>query len=181
MLPFFYNFPKTTYPDDLGKPKILTDILTSFILKHNQIEQFYTWQRYLVTDGETPLSIALKLYGDESLHWVILVVNNMINPYYDFPLESSLVEHLVASKYQDGLTGIHHFYDTVLERECDDVDSAKYRANLSLVPVQVNVITNYEYEVELNALKREIIIVNPKLIGLFVEYIENTLKEATKK
>jgi hypothetical protein len=170
---FFEFFPSTSY-----EKKTVTNILTAFLLKRDQINNLLFFQRYVINDGETPMSIAKKLYKDERLHWVILLVNEIVDPYYDFILPSNFFEKFVNAKYEDGIEGIHHFWDTNIDRECDEVDSAKYRDNLSLVPAGVRVVTNYEYEVEQNGDKREILVVNPVYIVEFVEMIRKTLKNA---
>ena len=41
---------------------------------------------YDVQDGDTPSILAYQVYGDANKHWVILLFNNIINPYYDWPL-----------------------------------------------------------------------------------------------
>ena len=34
---------------------------------------------YEVKEGETPESIAHKLYGDTELHWIVLMMNNVVD------------------------------------------------------------------------------------------------------
>ena len=41
---------------------------------------------YNVKSGETPESIADKLYDDSQLHWIILLVNEVTDRYHDWPL-----------------------------------------------------------------------------------------------
>lgn len=166
-----------SYPNINYENKNVTNILTSFLLKKNKVNNLLFFQRYVINEGETPLSIAKNLYGEENLHWVILLVNNIIDPYFDFIMQSSYIEKIVNEKYEDGSEGIHHFWNTDLEIECDDVDSEKYRENIETVPQGVRVVTNYEYESEKNNNKREIVIVNPLHIIEFVEMVRKTLKD----
>ena len=36
--------------------------------------------------GDTPEIIASKYYGDPEKHWIVLLANDIINPFFDFPL-----------------------------------------------------------------------------------------------
>jgi hypothetical protein len=44
------------------------------------------FQKYAIEDGERPDALAEKAYGDPFYDWVILLVNNMVNVQYDWPM-----------------------------------------------------------------------------------------------
>ena len=40
---------------------------------------------YVIQDGETPESLARRFFNDSFLDWVILLINNIIDPFEDWP------------------------------------------------------------------------------------------------
>jgi hypothetical protein len=56
--------------------RFLKDILDSITL----------YEEYSIEDGDTPEIIAHKIYGNVSLHWLIMLANLKFNLWNDFPL-----------------------------------------------------------------------------------------------
>ena len=54
---------------------------------------------YLVNDGETPEMISYKVYENSQYHWVILHINNIINPRTEWPLENRFIIPLIYDTY----------------------------------------------------------------------------------
>jgi hypothetical protein len=50
-------------------------------------------------EGERPDTLAHKIYGKSDLHWVILLFNEIIDPYYEWPLTTSELDSYIAYKY----------------------------------------------------------------------------------
>lgn len=55
--------------------------------------------RYVIKDGDTPRSLANLLYENEYYDWVICVLNNIVNPYYDWPLSEDSFYEMIEQKY----------------------------------------------------------------------------------
>ena len=51
------------------------------------------------------------MYGDSDYFWVITLVNNIVNRYYDWPLDEYVFQQYVKDKYANA-DGIHHFERT---------------------------------------------------------------------
>jgi hypothetical protein len=119
-MPYFTELPKTLYPNldaEDGTYVQLTNILTrsNFLREVNEnVSLFYDYE---VKDGETPEVIAEKLYGDVGRFWIVLMFNNLSNPYYDFPLVQEQVHDLITQKYtqsiEDSQTTIHHWEERI--------------------------------------------------------------------
>ena len=43
------------------------------------------FEQYSIGDGELPFHIAKEVYGDDELDWVVLLTNNITDPYEDWP------------------------------------------------------------------------------------------------
>lgn len=111
---FFKNFSILPYKfDELStNSKIVTNILTSakFLnLFPEKSNNFYV--DYIVKDGEKPEHIADRVYGKSTYHWIILMSNQIYNPYFDWPLSDHELEEYILNKYK----GIAIFFDCVGE------------------------------------------------------------------
>lgn len=106
---YFNAFPQTLYSNDDRKTvKVVTNILLRTVITEQLKQNFASYDEYDVRDGDTPEILAFKLYGDSNLHWIILLFNDILDPTFDWPLESSKLYSFVEGKYND-VQGIHHY------------------------------------------------------------------------
>ena len=77
---YFDSFPVIPY-DAKGnlEYKDVTNLLRRVGLRAKVRSNTLLYDTYDVKEGETPEIIAHKLYGDAELHWVILLVNDIID------------------------------------------------------------------------------------------------------
>ena len=74
---------------------------------------FFT--KYKIVGNERPDNIAFKEYEDSSLDWVVLLANNMLNVYDEWPLPQNSLDEILLEKYgtyDELYSGVHH-YETV--------------------------------------------------------------------
>jgi len=97
---YFNNFP-TLYYDLKGTRKfeLVVDILRRVRINTQTQNSLNLYGEYTIKDGERPDTIAHKLYGDSELHWVILLFNEIHNPYYEWPMDRLSFESYCANKY----------------------------------------------------------------------------------
>jgi hypothetical protein len=89
---YFNKFPSLNYSFDNGvTTKVAVDILKRIGFKDSIKNETELFTDYEVLDGETPEMVAEKIYGDPSLHWIIIIMNDIVNPYYDWPLSSRVL------------------------------------------------------------------------------------------
>jgi hypothetical protein len=130
MAKYFSYFPTTVYkPIDEGNEyDFVTNIMTRFKMENSIKENSATFYRYDVQDGDTPETVAHKYYGSVEKHWIVLMMNDIIDPQYDWPLEYRTLSRFVDNKYSannyadtantnlSGLTwsrqNIHSYYKT---------------------------------------------------------------------
>ena len=169
---------KTAYRID-EKVYQLTNICESYALKRLNIDKTYLYQDYFVQADSTPESISNDIYKTVKYWWVIMIVNNIVNPFYDLPLSHDLIVGYCTDRYGSP-DAIHHFYDETIKRYCDDVDSEKYaimQANNQGLPVYIRPVTVLEHEIELNNDRARIKVVNPQFISIFEEVFTELLNE----
>ena len=96
---YFANFPVIPY-DSVGNSKFkdVTNLLRRVAVRSKVKTNTMLFDTYDVKSGETPESIADKLYDDSELHWVILLVNNITDRYHDWPLSERQFNAIVNEK-----------------------------------------------------------------------------------
>lgn len=95
MSQYFAAFPSINYSGTNAKNIMLrTNVVKSF---SRNSSNFYP---YTIKDGETADTIAYDYYGDANYIWVIYIVNNIIDPYYEWPLNTVEFERFIIDKYQ---------------------------------------------------------------------------------
>lgn len=55
---------------------------------------------YTVKEGETPGEISFHYYGNVNYVWLIYLANNVIDPYYDWPMTQANLDGFVSDKYR---------------------------------------------------------------------------------
>ena len=89
---------------------------------------------YTIEDADTPESIALSLYGATTYHWVIMLSNEIHNPYLDWPIDQNVINYYCEKKYgvdTDGellmLKVSHYEYDNQIIGEYEHPVAGKTR------------------------------------------------------
>lgn len=84
---FFDDFPAISYSLDNGKSiQIITDILRRVVLSKEFKTNSAFFEEYEVFEGETPEDVSYRFYGTQRLHWLVLMLNDIINPRFEWPL-----------------------------------------------------------------------------------------------
>jgi len=97
---YFEMFPKTLY-DMEGKSEerlLVSDIMRRVRVKFSELADKIHYEQYAMRDGETIEQVAHKLYGNSRYHWVLLLINNIIDPIHDIILDDiSFSDHLYGN------------------------------------------------------------------------------------
>jgi hypothetical protein len=99
MAKYFSKFPKIFYNFGGNTTDTITNIVARFTLEQKFKENTATYYNYNIRDGETPEIIASKVYGSPEKHWLILMMNDIVDPQYDWPLEYKTLNDFIESKY----------------------------------------------------------------------------------
>ena len=173
---YFDMFPNIYYSaKGDGKFTIMKDLLARVKLIANVKDNILGFDYYDVKDGETPEMIAHKYYGDVNLHWTILVVNDVIDYYEDWPMSVQRFEQFVKDKY-DNPQGIHHY--EISQTSGDTTVKIDVGMNTTEYP-SATAISNYQYEDSLQEKKRQIRLIGTRYISDFVKEFESKMKEAS--
>ena len=117
---------------------------------------------YIVKDGQSPEQVSFQFYGSAYYHWVVLMINDIVNPREEWPLDQTQFEDMMTLRYEDTLA-IHHYIDPVSGFEVDSTF-------VGAVPITV-----LEYEEEVNEAKRHIKMLDSKYLRQFVKLFETQI------
>jgi len=99
---YFSKFPLTRYPflqDSAVKHKVAVNIMKRIGIAPELKDATQVFTEYELQDGETPEIIADKLYGTPELHWLVLIFNDVIHPYYDWPMSNITFENWIEKTH----------------------------------------------------------------------------------
>tara|TARA_B100000035_G_scaffold308384_1_gene312957 strand:+ start:1163 stop:1672 length:510 start_codon:yes stop_codon:yes gene_type:complete len=156
-----------------GKYTVMKDLMSRVKLISKVKENILGFDYYDVKDGETPEMIAHKYYGDVNLHWIILVTNDIIDYYEDWPMSVQRFEEFVKEKY-DNPQGIHHYEITQTSGDT----TVTIDVGMNTTDYSGTAISNYQYEDKLQEKKRQIRLITPEYVDQFVKEFERKMNEA---
>lgn len=112
---YFSYFPKLIFTFDKNSlnQQAVTNIFARSTFLKDIANNTSVYFEYQVKESDTPEIIADKIYGDSFRAWIILLFNNIINPNYDFPMKSEILDSYIENKYKQTITAakdtIHHY------------------------------------------------------------------------
>lgn len=166
---YFSAFPLTTNLDGQQIKNITYRI--DFI---NRIkENISLFQFVNIQTGQRPEDVAYQYYQDMTLYWIVLWLNDIIDPYYDWLLTDSQLYAYVQNKYGvENVNAVNHYETT-----------ASHPLGAGVWVDQTNTpntaISNLSYEQTINEGKRKIKIVKPVYIRQILDEYQQELNSAT--
>ena len=179
---YFDSFPKILYDSKgNGEVKIVTNLLKRVAIRTKVKNNSVLYDTYTVQNGDTPESIADKLYDDPELHWVVLLVNDITDRYHQWPMYEQQFNTYLNEKY-DNPDGVHHYE---IEQSSGNTrtkievynNSALFSGDTDFYG-SATTITNREYEEAEQDRKRRIKLLDPSFIDQFVQEFEILMKES---
>jgi hypothetical protein len=101
MAEYFNFFEKIYYflEDEKNSLDLITNLTIKFKFDNNFKNNSVLFYDYVVEDGETPEMISYKFFDDVEKHWVILFLNDIIHPQFDWPLSENNLKDYIEKKY----------------------------------------------------------------------------------
>lgn len=100
MARYFNNFPKIDYSLETNNQKdYITNIISRFGIDEALKNNSSIYYEYYIEDGETPEILAAKYYNSPEKHWIILALNDIVDPQFDWPLSYSQFNQYIDLKY----------------------------------------------------------------------------------
>jgi len=191
--PYFDSVPNFEYISRLKDDRNISDYITvKNLFKRGKIRDeifgnltFFT--KYNIIGDERPDNVAFKIYDDETLDWVVLLSNNILNIRTEWPLPQQNFDRFLIGKYKIGneaeedtynriYNGIHHYETPEIRNSSNSVvlpaglnvpqnfSLTYYDGNLEREILETNFtipITNFEFETKIQEAKRNIFLLKP--------------------
>jgi len=186
----FDRWPTVSYDvKKNGKPIELTNITLRFKINELLRDKSVVMYDYDVQDGERADIIAYKYYDDETLDWVILLINNIIDPQFEWPLDDRSFERYMRKKYGSLETAKQtvHVYEKILRQQSVLFDGTIIPEKRVVVdkdtydltsPTLRRTVDKYTYELELNEARSRIKILDNRYITGLVSTYESSIEKA---
>mgnify|MGYP001112740669 FL=1 len=201
MSQYFRKLPNLNYPSLLKTRESNTDFVqTKNLFRRVKIREdlfanFMQFDKYKIVGDERPDNVAQKVYDNDDLDWVILISNNIVDLNNEWPLTQFQLNEFLNEKYSpQQLVSIHH-YETLELRDnrnqlilpagivvdedfnLEYLSGGQVKSTNSLVDGRpVKAVTFYDYENDLNDKKRNINVLKPELLGIFIRDFERIMK-----
>ena len=101
MAQYFSKFPKTIYYPyyESTSADVVTNITARVTFEQKFKNNTSTYYEYDIQDGDTPEIIASKIYGLPERHWIVLMMNDIVDPQFDWPLDQRTLNTFIENKY----------------------------------------------------------------------------------
>ena len=139
------------------------------------------FSQYTVKNNQRPDEVAQEVYGDANKDWVVLICNNIINLYDEWPMSEDELERYIDSEYEEDADSVHHW----VTQKITDIKGRTLMKDGKIVPEDwsynrpdgtaipkdelVRPISVYDYESEKNDQKRNIYLLRKNYVSAFVE------------
>lgn len=165
---FFSRFRRIDY-----KSKKVVNITQNLMTKYRNVNNTTELFSYIVRDGERPETVAEMFYNNPSFHWIILLLNDIVDPFYDWCLSQNELERYIDEKYGPDKNKIKYFVNLDdNERIYDQIDHEVFQTLYDAdepLPLYVKPVSYYEWEQERNEQKREIKLLQKRFIPDFID------------
>ena len=187
---YFKNIPNVLYDINGTEPNqftAVTNIMKRVRFKPSVIENITDYYPYKVLEGERPDIVSYKKYGTVAYSYLILLINDIVDPLFDWPLPSRQFENYIIEQYGSvaNAQSTNKYYYQIVRAEVAKtgiservpeykiiVDQTTYNSLDASVRSAQNV---YDWETEQNDNKREIKIINPDFIQDIDYEVKKTL------
>lgn len=162
------------------------------------------FNKYNIIGDERPDNVAFKVYNNERLDWIVLLSNNIVNVYDEWPMTQEAFDKYLLQKYgsYDQIYGIHHFVTREIKNNSGNII---LKSNIYIEPTsspagpqmpnfyldyydsslqqQVYIpnidlltpVTNYEYEDNIENQKRSIFLLKPAYVPVITNDMEKIM------
>ena len=177
---YFSHFPTIQYNSGGVSSKIKTNIPVTDITKRFKITQLLNgaeayYYDYEIQSGDRPDTIAYKLYGSAKLDWIVLLVNEIHDRYYEWALTDDEFVEFINKQYGSVGTAqntVHHYEQiiqaqqtlsdgTIVQERTVNVDETTYN---SLTPTSRRLVSVYDQEQKTNESRRRIKLVDKQFV-----------------
>ena len=167
---YFSKFPLMVYDIKGDKTyKLLPDILRRVKLRSSLASSRFVFDKYNVKEGEKPEDIAFKYYGDAQYHWIIMMVNNITDRYYGWPMTQADFADFLTDKYGAGSEDAVHHYELAQTSGATTSSDESHMLEVNSDTDNATSISNRQFEERQQDKFRQINLLDEKYLDAFTE------------
>lgn len=140
---FFKDYPKVQYTLN-DRTDSITNLTSRFKVLDSVLQNVKLFYPYTVKENESPEMVSYRFYDTMEYHWIIMMFNQYIDPYFDWPMND-----FVFNKYID----VKYGGEAIAKQQIHE-----YRHILQIEPYRYNIIDEKTY-LDLDDYEREFIYV----------------------
>jgi hypothetical protein len=208
MQTYFNTFSTINYDSFIvnNETKVVTDIFKRVRASGVALADKSHWYTYVVPDGESPETVAYKYYGSAQYHWVLLLINKVHDPQWDWHLSAKAFDRYISKKYGsvENAKIEHSHYETIEIIADEPIGTGGSVASINDIILPGGQIVGddtfvdgyslgsktwtehqlrkqifaYDKEEADNEAKRSIILLKKEVLGKFVEEFKNLVIES---
>ena len=197
---YFRQLPNLDYPSlandrtsayDYNQVK---NIFKRAVLREDVIDSYFQFEQYLIEGDDRPDNVASKLYDDPNLDWVVLTTNNVINVRDEWPMSQNDLQNYLTNKYTTAeLSYVHHYETLKIVDSSQKLIQPKgitveeghsitfIDRGVSKTESKIEAITYLQHEINLNDKKREINVLQPRYVELYLRDMTNIMSYKPSK
>ena len=173
---YFTKFPKMLYDlQNNSQFKLVPDIFRRIKVRNKIKDNISLLDKYDVGEGETPETVAFKIYGDTDYFWVVCLMNNIVNRFYDWPLPEFAFQRFLEDKYTNP-DATHHFEKVQSSGPQTSIDNS-HLIECNSTDVGAQSVSNREFEQREQDKISRIKLLNPSFIPVLIEEFERLMNE----
>lgn len=167
MTQYFQYFPTIEFGDKTTEK--LTNIIHRIAIRRDVIANISVFTPWVIQDGETPEIVATKYYGSPFYHWIVMLSNQILDPYFDWCLSSEVLNAYLIQEYGsiEHSTQVIHHYEDVYGNVIDQTTYTSLPAN------ERSAISAYDYWVLVNEHKRMIRLIDREYLSQILSEMKN--------
>ena len=198
MASYFRQVPDFDYVNrdsdgkSIGDYQVVKNLFKRIKIRQDILQNLAYFTQYKIEGDDRPDNVAFEIYEDETLDWVVLLSNNILNVQTEWPLTQAAFNEFLIKKYGDieKSNNIHHYETRELKNDRGEIVVRKgltvpknykieyfdTKRNQYVVRTnEVDAVTNYTYEVRKEEAKRNIYLIKSDYLELILEDINRLM------
>ena len=192
---YFRQLPELDYPSLSNDRKsaydyqLVKNLFKRAVLRDDIFNDVTNFEKYSVEGDERPDQVAYNFYRDSGLDWIVLTTNNIIHVRDEWPMSNRDFLTYLNEKYtSEELSNVHHYETREIRDESNTLiqpAGVRVKSDYSVTYVEndtvktessIKMLTFLEHETNLNDAKRNINILKPDYVEIFLRDIKEIMR-----
>ena len=169
------------------------NIFTRVKIRDEIFQNLMYFEKYIIVADERPDNIARSFYGEAEYDWLVLLSNNILNFYEEWPMPQKTFDEFLIEKYgsYEKISAVKHYKSKqvtnsrgiqVLAKDLivpEDYSVTFFDPGLGKEVTKTGItipVTNLDYENELQVDKRNIYLIKPEYLRLVTDQLQELLQ-----